>query len=78
MSTLWAEGYSHNSDHNLFENDFVTPQYFSAMDMPLLAGRFFTDADRAGAPVIYIVNRAFEQKSDIIFPGTPSLALSAM
>ena len=35
----------------------ISPQYFAAMGIPLLAGRTFTDADRTGAPAVAIINR---------------------
>ena len=34
----------------------VTPEYFRALGVPLLRGRPFTDADRAGAPPVVIVD----------------------
>jgi putative ABC transport system permease protein len=34
----------------------VTPGYFRAMGIQLAAGRFFTDTDRAGAPLVAIIN----------------------
>jgi len=36
----------------------VSPGYFSAMEIPILRGRDFTDADTAGAPDVMIVSRA--------------------
>lgn len=36
----------------------ATPEYFSAMGIPLVEGRFFTEADRKGAQRVIIVNRA--------------------
>lgn len=36
----------------------VGGRYFEAMGVPLRAGRLFTDADRAGAPLVAIVNDA--------------------
>jgi predicted permease len=39
----------------------VTGDYFSAMGIPLLRGRYFTDADKAGAQLVVIVNRALAQ-----------------
>jgi predicted permease len=40
----------------------VGPGYFSALGIPLIAGREFTDADTAGAPKIAIVNQTFVKK----------------
>jgi predicted permease len=42
-------------------NEYVTPDYFRTMEIPLEQGRFFTDADRAGSPSVAIVNQAFAQ-----------------
>ncbi len=44
------------------EANRATPGYFEALGIPLIAGRYFTDADRAGAPPVYIVNEAFVQR----------------
>jgi predicted permease len=40
----------------------VDPGYFATLRIPLLAGRFFTEADRAGAPKVVIVNESFAKK----------------
>ena len=37
----------------------VGPRYFATLGTPLLGGREFEDTDRAGAPVVAIVNRTF-------------------
>jgi putative ABC transport system permease protein len=40
----------------------VDPRYFSALDIPVLAGRGFTDRDRPGAPRVAIVNEALARR----------------
>jgi predicted permease len=40
----------------------ATPGFFSALGTPLLAGRFFTEADKKDAPQAVIVNRAMATK----------------
>ena len=40
----------------------VDPGYFATLGIPLLAGRFFTDADRADAPTVVIVNESFAKR----------------
>jgi predicted permease len=44
---LWVEGYP-NKDFQQTEGRGVTPHYFEAMEIPLIAGRYFTDADITG------------------------------
>ena len=41
---------------------FVTPDYFRAQGVPLREGRVFTDADKAGAPGVIVVNEAFARR----------------
>ena len=40
----------------------ATPGYFSAMGIPLLEGRSFTQADKKGAPWVLIINQAMAKK----------------
>lgn len=40
----------------------VSPGYFRALGVPVLAGREFTDADRADAQPVAVVNRAFARR----------------
>ena len=40
----------------------ISPDYFRALETPLIKGRFFTDADNADAPPVIIVNQAFAKK----------------
>jgi predicted permease len=41
---------------------YVTPGYFETLQMPLLAGRTFTDADGPTAQHVAVVNQAFARK----------------
>jgi len=41
---------------------YVTPGYFGTLQMPLLAGRVFTDADGPNAQHVAVVNQAFARK----------------
>jgi predicted permease len=40
----------------------ATPDYFHALGIPLLRGRFFTEADKADAPAVLIINEALARK----------------
>ncbi|HEY7187395.1 MAG TPA: ABC transporter permease [Vicinamibacterales bacterium] len=40
----------------------ITPRWLATLDMRLVAGRAFTDADRKGAPPVVIVNQAFVRR----------------
>ncbi|HEY4320224.1 MAG TPA: ABC transporter permease [Gemmatimonadales bacterium] len=40
----------------------VAPDYFAVMQMPLVRGRGFRDADNATAPMVAVVNEAFARK----------------
>ena len=44
ITILWVDGYP-NKDFQQAEGRAVTSQYFAAMKIPLIAGRYFTDAD---------------------------------
>ena len=41
---------------------YVTPGYFDTLQMPLVSGRFFTDADGPEAQHVAVVNQAFARK----------------
>jgi predicted permease len=49
---------------------YATPGYFSAMAIPIVAGRAFTDADRAGATPVAVVSEEFARR---FFKGTPAI-----
>lgn len=44
----------------------ISPDYFRTMQVPILRGRDFTDADTVSAPQVMIINHAFAEK---YFPG---------
>lgn len=52
----------------LFQSDFsqVTPGYFATVGIPILRGRPFSGADRAGAPPVAIVNETLAAR---VWPG---------
>jgi putative ABC transport system permease protein len=56
-----VEGYANRKDQ-LVQGRWVTPEYFSAMNIPLVAGRFFTHDDTSRTGELAIVNRAFAKK----------------
>ncbi|HEX8765690.1 MAG TPA: FtsX-like permease family protein, partial [Candidatus Acidoferrum sp.] len=41
---------------------YVTPGYFETLQMPLLVGRFFTDADGPASQPVAVVNQSFTRK----------------
>ena len=45
-------------DYVDINQDFVAPDFFRTLRIPILAGRTFTDADRAGTQLVAIVNAA--------------------
>ena len=53
-----------------FEDRSITPRYFAAMRIPLLAGRVFTADDVSGRPPIAIVSRSFARR---YFPGRDAI-----
>jgi predicted permease len=73
-SDLPWTGYDENTSFNIEgkqapPNEFfharyhvATPNYFRALGTPLVSGRFFTDADKDGAPAVVIVNQAMAEK----------------
>jgi putative ABC transport system permease protein len=65
-------GYNAKEDEDMqVEQPWVTPQYFATMQVPLLAGRPFSDHDVLGTENVAIVNASFAQH----YFGTPQAAL---
>jgi putative ABC transport system permease protein len=54
-----------------FEWERVSPGYFASLQLPLLAGRTFTEQDGPGTAGVVVVNESFVRK----FFGTPEQAL---
>jgi predicted permease len=55
-----VEGYEPQPGEDMeFNFNVVGPEYFEVMRVPLVRGRGFTTADRAGAPQVAVVNEAF-------------------
>lgn len=68
MGTGWAtfgiEGATYLTDRD-YPNAtllYVTPGFFETIDAAVVTGRDFTGADRDGAPLVAVVNRAFEKR----------------
>ena len=59
MAGVTVPGYSPKEGENAPNLTAVSPGYFSALDMPLLAGRQFRASDDAGAPRVAVVNETF-------------------
>jgi predicted permease len=57
LGTLTLPGRTWETDPVRADWNVVEPGYFATMRTPLLRGRDFTDADRAGAPFVAIVNQ---------------------
>lgn len=51
IAMIWVDGYP-NKDFQQTEGRRVTPRYFAAMGVPLIAGRYFNETDGPGATII--------------------------
>jgi predicted permease len=58
LSFFWVDGFANEKDQTA-EARSVTPQYFSAMNIPLIAGRYFTEDDASNPARPTIVNQRF-------------------
>jgi predicted permease len=61
LKLFQVEGYANEKDQ-LVQARWATPQYFSAMAIPLVSGRFFTNDDTSRTDDLAIVNQAFAKK----------------
>jgi putative ABC transport system permease protein len=60
------EGREFRPDANtLARRNEVSPSFFDALSIPLVAGRNFTDADTASAPKVAIVNQSFVRQMNL-------------
>ena len=60
LGYIWVDGFA-NSKDQMAEGRAVTPQYFRAMSIPLIAGRYFTEDDDSKAERPIIINQRFVQ-----------------
>ena len=61
LGFFWVDGFANQKDQ-MAEGRSVTPQYFRAMNIPLLAGRFFTEDDVSNPAQPTIINQQFAKK----------------
>jgi len=67
-----VQGYTPTEGENTHvERPYITPDFFTALKVPLLAGRTFTQADDATRPQIAIVNETLAKR----FFGSPQNAI---
>jgi predicted permease len=58
-----VEGYVRKGDNDRGSSyDAVAPGYFATLGVPVVAGREFTDADRAGGSMVCVINEAFARQ----------------
>ena len=65
ITMFFVDGLQSNKDFQQAEARYVTPRYFEAMSIPLLAGRYLTQDDYARKAGVTVVNRRF---ADLYFP----------
>jgi putative ABC transport system permease protein len=72
QNNITLAGYTEKENEDMtVESPSVSPGYFSAMGMPLLAGRELTDQDRDGTLKVAVVNESFARH----YFGDPQRAL---
>jgi putative ABC transport system permease protein len=74
-SNFSIQGYTPGEDEDMHgEEARITPDYFTTLKVPMLAGRSFTDADTAGNQKVVIVNKMFADR----YLGGPQKAVGHM
>ena len=71
LGTFWVDGFANQKDQ-VVESRSITPQYFDAMQIPLIAGRYFTEGDDVGAST-----SRHHQRTDLRGPISPIAIRSA-
>jgi predicted permease len=71
VSGFYVEGYA-NQKEQLVQDRYATPQYFAAMEIPIVKGRSFTNGDTSGELFVIMINQAFAAK---YFPGRDPIGL---
>jgi putative ABC transport system permease protein len=70
--SVQVPGYqAQEGEHMSFEWEHVTPGYFATLELPLVMGRVFNDADTPTTLKVVVINESFVRK----FFGTPDRAL---
>ncbi len=57
--STWSHGIRVGSREGSSRFTYASPTYFATMNIPLLTGRNFTDADTNNTPLVLIVNQSF-------------------
>jgi predicted permease len=81
VGTFWVENYP-NQEGQMAEGGSASPDYFSAMGVPVIEGRSFTPTDASASPTAAIVNQTFAKKyfaggdpiGKEILPGNPAVS----
>jgi predicted permease len=60
---LWRPGETGDDRAIVVSRNFVSPDYFRVLQIPLLRGRVFNERDRAGAPEVAIVNETMARRA---------------
>jgi predicted permease len=61
-SSFDVEGRPAGTDINVADSQIISPDYFRAMGIPLVRGRFLSEADTMPAPILVMVNQTLARK----------------